>query len=262
MEPISARNPRVQQLRKLVRQRKARDQAGLFVLEGAGLLAEAIACGLSIRDVFLAEHTELDPTLAAALARADVAAWALDPSVLAAAASTSSPQPVIATAELPAIAVADAIGPQTSFVVIGAGVSDPGNAGTLIRTAAAAGANAVVFCDDSVDVFNPKVVRASAGALFRLPVVPNAEPDELWDVLAECSIATIGLAGSAETDYDKLDLTANVALVVGNEAHGLSAATATRVERLVRIPMAAGVESINVSAAVAAVCFEVSRQRR
>lgn len=262
MEPLSARNPRVQQLRRLVRQSKIRNETGLFVLEGAGLVAEALSCDLVPVDVFVAGSGDTDAALLGELEHAGSDVWALEAGVLESIASTVSPQPMLATVSMRQTSLLEVVDQETSFVLVAVGVNDPGNAGTLIRTAAGAGAQVVVFCGDSVDVFNPKVVRASAGALFRVPVVAGVETTETWEHLGACGLTTIGLAGDAPSSYDEIDLTARVAVVFGNEAHGLGTEDAAALDRLVSIPMAAGVESVNVAAAAAAVCFEISRQRR
>lgn len=258
MTPLSARNPRVQQLRKLLRQRSSRDDAGLFVIEGAGLLAEALATGATVHDVFVAADAEIGVELD--LDRHGV--WELEPSVVASVATTTSPQPVLATVGFLDRGLSDALAGSPTFVVVAAGVREPGNAGTLIRTAAASGADAVVFCDQPVDVYNPKVVRATAGTLFRTQVVRAASVAETFAALRSAGLAVLGLAGTATTDYASLDLTRPTAIVVGNEAHGLGDEARAACDTLVAIPMAGGVESVNVAAAAAAVCFEVSRQRR
>ncbi len=262
MEALSARNPRVQQLRKLVKQSKARVEAGLFVIEGPGLLAEAVGSNADVRDVFVAEGSSLDPDLGQALNQTGIAVWELEPHVLESVASTTSPQPVLATVGLTNALLEDSVPAGTGLVVVGEAISEPGNAGTIIRTAAAAGATAVVFTEGSVAVHNPKVVRASAGALFRIPVVSNAKFEAMAQYLHRVGLSLVGLAGEATTHYDEVDYTQGRAIVLGNEAHGLSAQALSRVDTAVTIPMASGVESINVAAAGAAVCFEAARQRR
>ncbi len=262
MTTLSARNPRVQQLRRLVSRRRDRDQAGVFVIEGPGLLREALASGHVPTDVFVVAGAGVGDASVGEAQQRGAAVHELPATVLGSVASTVSPQPVLGVLAQCDAGLHAALAPPASFVVVAAGVRDPGNAGTLIRTAAAAGADAVVFCGDAVDVFNPKVVRASAGALFRVPVVRHAPPDALWDLLARLGLRTVGLAAGAVTPYDELDLVGPVAVVAGNEATGLDPAIASRVDAVASIPMAAGVESLNVAAAVAVVCFEVSRQRR
>src|SRR5207245_10121758 len=104
------------------------------------------------------------------------------------------------------------------------GVSDPGNAGTLLRSAEAAGVGAVVCCDGSVDVYNPKTVRASAGALFHVPVVAGGDAVEVLDRIGGWGLRRLGAVPSGGDDYTQLDLVTPTAFVVGNEAHGLPAA--------------------------------------
>ncbi len=261
--PLSARNPRVQQLRRLLARRRARDEAGLFVLEGAGLLAEALATGHVPLEVFVAAGSDADQELVAEAQRRGASVHRIPAEAVSAVASTVSPQPLLGVAPHCDVELDAALTPSATFVVVAAGVRDPGNGGTLVRTAAAAGADAVVFCDDAVDLFNPKVVRASAGALFRVPVVRGAPIDALWDRLGRFGLRSVGLEGGVgNVGYDQLDLRDPVAIVVGNEAGGLGPLVRPRVDTLAAIPMAAGVESLNVAAAVAAVCFEVARQRR
>jgi len=262
MTPLSSRNPRVQQLRKLLRQRNARDEAGLFVIEGSGLLAEALTNQATVQDVFVAEGAELSAALTASIDASTTRIWELDPSVLASVASTSSPQPVLATVHMDDVSIQEALSNDPTFVVVAAGVAEPGNAGTLIRTAAAAGADAVVFCDEPVDIFNPKVVRSSAGALFRTAVVRSALVPDVFGALSGAGFSAVGLAGEGSIDYTEIDYRSAVAIVVGNEAHGLGPEVVAALDQLVKIPMASGVESINVAAAAAIVCFEVGRQRR
>src|SRR4029079_1172833 len=134
--------------------------------------------------------------------------------------------------------------------VVAARLVDPGNAGPIIRSAEAAGADAVVLTPGSVDPFNPKVVRASAGSLFRVPVVTAS--------LDSISLRRLGTSSHHGEDYTAVDLTAPVALVIGNEAHGLPDDAA--VEGWVTIP--AAVESLNAARAATVLLFEAARQRR
>jgi len=262
VESLSTRNPRVQQLRRLVKQRKARVEAGLFVIEGAGLLAEALDTQADLRDVYVAAGHDLAPGLVDALRSGGYSLWQLDPHVLESVASTTSPQPVLATVAWTSTSLEVAVPQGTGFVVVGEAVSEPGNAGTIIRTAAAAGATAVVFTEGSVAVHNPKVLRASAGAIFRINLVADVAFVDVARHFSEIGLSMVGLAGGATMQYDAVDFTQSTAVVLGNEAHGLSPEALAALDLAVTIPMAAGVESINIAAAGAAVCFEASRQRR
>jgi TrmH family RNA methyltransferase len=215
----------------------------VFVVEGASLVAQAIAAGWSVEGQYVAPGAE--PV------RGDAPVFEFGPNVIERVASTDSPQPVLAvvrqrTSHLPAAA---------TFVMVADRIADPGNAGTIIRSAEAAGADAVVFTSGSVDPFNSKVVRATAGSLFRVPVV-HAELDDLR-VAGLAILATSSHRGVAHTDAD---LTGRVALVVGNEAHGV--ADDAPVDGWITIPHAGAAESLNVAMAATVLAFEVARQRR
>ena len=171
--------------------------------------------------------------------------WTVGDGVLANVGSVVTPQGVMATARIPQLAPLA----EGDFAVELAGVADPGNAGTIVRTAVAAGAQAVVFSPESVDPWNPKTVRASAGALFRVPLAEAGPQGE-----------RVGADPHRGVPYDQANLTGPLTLVVGNEAHGLDQTAA--VDRWVSIPMAESVESLNVASAAAILCFEVARQRR
>jgi TrmH family RNA methyltransferase len=143
-----------------------------------------------------------------------------------------------------------------------AGVADPGNAGTLLRVAEASGVGAVVFGGDAVDAYNPKCVRASAGAVFRVPIVDREPLSAVLDRLGGSGHAVIATRADATTAYDSLDYTGPVAFLLGNEAHGLDNHLDLQVTDTVSIPMAGRTESLNVAMTGAVLCFEAARQRR
>ena len=179
---------------------------------------------------------------------------ALAAGVLERVATTDTPQPLLAVVRY------RSAGPEVlagaGFVVVAVGLSDPGNLGTILRTAEAAGADAVVLTPDTVDATNPKVVRASAGALFLLPVVDHVELGEL----RAAGLRVLGTSAASGTAYTDADLTGRLALAVGNEARGLAADAP--VDGWLTIPHAGRAESLNAAMAAAVVCFEVARQRR
>jgi TrmH family RNA methyltransferase len=150
---------------------------------------------------------------------------------------------------------------RDGVVVVAVDVRDPGNAGTLVRSAAAAGARGVVLCEGSVDLYNPKTVRATAGAMFRVPVVTSVDVNEALRALGAEGRRRLAAVARAGDDYTTVDLTAPVALVVGNEAHGLPVDLA-EIDGSVSIPMPGATESLNVGVATAVLCFEAARQAR
>ena len=180
--------------------------------------------------------------------------------VLERVADTVTPQPVLAVVEqldVPLDHLRDA-----GLLVVLADVRDPGNAGTVLRSAEAAGADGVVCCDGSVDPYNPKTVRASAGTLFHVPVVAGGDPVAVLERIGGWGMCRLGTAARTGADYATVDLTRKVAFVLGNEANGLSPELDAHLDGCVRIPMAGRAESLNVAVAASVLCFEAARQRR
>ena len=230
------------ELRRLVNRRRERTEAGKFAIDGPRLLVEAVEAGIELVDVFVEPVIDLWADLGVSV---DVPTWTVGDGVLAKVGSVVTPQGVMATARIPEpVPLANG-----DFIVELAGVADPGNAGTIVRSAVAAGAQAVVFSPGSVDPWNPKTVRASAGALFKISLALESSVGE-----------RVGTHPHQGEPCDEADLTGPLTLVVGNEAHGLDQAAA--VDRWVSIPMAESVESLNVASAAAILCFEIARQRR
>jgi len=233
-----------------------------MVVEGPTLVAEALTAGIKLREGFAAPGT--DPTLVAAMRSAGATVREVSLEVLARSLDSVTPQGVAAVADRPEIDLASAVaaaarGPLALVLV---DVADPGNAGTLLRVSEAAGAAAVLFCGSSVDPCNPKCVRASAGALFHVPVATGGDPLQVLDDLEGAGVPTAATVVRGGRPYDELDLTGPLALILGSEAHGLDPSVSSRVDHLATIPMEGRSESLNVAMAGAVLCFESLRQRR
>jgi TrmH family RNA methyltransferase len=256
--PHGFRHPRVQRLRKLVERRRARHESRCFVVEGARVLGEALAAGATIEEVFVAGGTR-DAAVEAARDRG-VPVRVLERGVIERIADTVSPQPVLGVVGFVDVTL-DAVMAAT-LVIVCVDIRDPGNLGTVLRSAEAAGAGGVICCDGSVDLYNPKVVRATAGSLFHVPVVVGGEPVEVLERLGTAGVSRLGTTAHAGEELDDVDLRAPVAFVLGNEAHGLPDRVHARVDRQVRIPMVGRTESLNVGMAASVLCFEAARQRR
>lgn len=230
------------------------------MVEGATLLSAALDAGAVVESVFVDAAA---PAGVSGLGERALAAGArvftLAPGVLARVADTVTPQPVLAVVHLPARPDPDFTG--AGFVVVCVDLRDPGNAGTVVRSADAAGADAVVFCDGSVDPFNPKTVRASAGSVLHLPVLYDLDASDALARLRAADIRAVGAVPRGGTPYAAVDWCRPSALVLGNEAAGLGPGVADGLDELVTIPMAGRAESINVSMAASVLCFEAARQR-
>lgn len=228
-------------------------------MEGRGVVIEALGSGAAVHDVFLHDEVD-DPKLQEALEERSVSPRLVTRDVIEVLSETVTPQGVVAVVSAPTATLDVLRGAH--LVLVLAEVRDPGNAGTLIRSAAAAGADAVVFSQGSVDPLHPKVVRSAAGAMFRVPLVRSALLLDAATTLRQAGVEVVGTNADVETDIYDVDLTSPCALVLGNEAWGLSPQAEEVVDRLVRIPMPGPVESLNVSTAGSILLFEVLRQRR
>ena len=239
------------------------------MVEGAKLLASALDAGAAVESVFVGSTTEGpgsvpedDGARDAAVARAAGAGarvFELGPGVLERVADTVTPQPVLAIVRAPSVTLDD-VGPA-SFVVMCVDVRDPGNAGAVVRVAHAAGADAVVCPEGTADPFNPKTVRASAGSVLHVPVVAGGDPGDVLTRLGDMGLRRLGASSRGGVPYTEVDLRGPVALVLGNEASGLPPSLEDRLDGRVSVPMAGGVESLNVATAAALLCFEVARTR-
>ncbi len=152
-------------------------------------------------------------------------------------------------------------GGGTPPVVICIDVRDPGNAGTIIRSSAGAGASGVVFCEGCVDPYNPKTTRSSAGSIFQIPLVRGCDPENVLDLLRSKGYQTVGTSSHTGTNYTQVDLRKPSALFFGNESIGLPDSYASKLDCPVTIPLDNRVESLNVAIASSIVLFEAKRQR-
>lgn len=213
------------------------------MVEGPTLVDEARAAGWDVEVQFHAPDVAPRP---------GSPTHALAPGVADRVAATESPTGLFAVVRIPAPDPTQLV--DAGFVVVADGLADPGNVGTILRSAEAAGADAVVVTPGTVDVYNPKVVRASAGALFHVPIVTAS----LADVRA-AGLRLIGTSSHRGTPHLEADWSGRIAIVAGHEAHGLPADAP--VDEWVRIVHRGRAESLNVAMAVTVLCFEAARQR-
>lgn len=247
----STSNPRVKAVAALTR-RKVRRAEGRYLVEGPHAVGEALADGV-VEEVLVAEGVDPAAYRAGGVRVTVVAGHVLDHM-----ADAVTPQGVVAVARQRTATLADVVG--RGFLVVCDAVADPGNAGSIVRTADAAGAAGVVFTAGSVDPFNPKAVRAAAGSLTHLPIVVDAAVDDLAAACAAAGQELVGLAADGRDDVFALERrTGPVALVFGSEAHGLSAASRAVVARTVAIPRRGRAESLNLATAVAVTAYAAAR---
>lgn len=224
------------------------------------MLHEALEAGAIVRDVFVAPESAAGEVVSRASA-VGIPVHRVTDRVIAALADTTTPQGTVAVVAAPGMALED-IPDTPSLVVVLADVRDPGNAGTLLRSALAAGASAAVFCRGSADPLHPKTVRAAAGSIFHLPIIRGTSVEDAADALSRLGLRLIGADAHAPMPAYSTDLVEPFALFLGNEAWGLPPASRHLLDHSVSIPMPGGSESLNVAVAGSILLFEAVRQRR
>jgi TrmH family RNA methyltransferase len=230
-----------------------------IAIEGVHLLAEAVASGLRFSIVFIEEGNE------AVLDRigvpAEVEVLVLPREIFISAVATESPQGVAALVEPSRFLLEEIFPPsRPALIVIAAGLQDPGNLGTLARTAEAFGATGMVLLPGTVSLFNQKTLRASAGSAFRLPAVV-AEANEVFGALAEHGVLSLAAVATGAPALTLCDLTQPVAIILGNEGGGIPPEILARAGAQVSIPMPGPVESLNAAVAGSILLYEAARQR-
>jgi RNA methyltransferase, TrmH family len=255
-------------LRSLLRDRDAREADGVFVCEGPRVIAAALDQGVPLIEVFVgADASAAAHAVAERAEGAGIDVRVLAPGVAAKVGATTTPQGVFAIAWRPRLGISVLAG--VDLCVVAPLITDPGNAGTLIRSAAAAGAPVIVLGPRSVDAYNPKVVRASAGACFAVKILEGVPAMEVMEALGDAGVRRVGAVASGGSAPEEIDLRVPTAIVVGHEARGLDFAgldfdgldADLPVDELVTIPMHT-TESMNVAMAGTVLLYEAARQRR
>jgi len=255
--------------RKLLR-RAGRDRAGRFLVEGAQAVREALAAA-SVRDLVVHElfvtaaAAQRHPELVTTARTGGVRVFPVTDRAAESLSDTVTPQGLVAVCNLLDVPLRTALAGPPSLVAVLAGVADPGNAGTVIRVADAAGAAAVLLAGDTVDPHNGKAVRASTGSVFHLPVARDRDVAAVLDACRAAGLTLLAADGHGELDLHGPDapavLAGPTAWVFGGEAHGLPSELAAAADHRVRVPIHGRAESLNLATA-AAVCLYASAQYR
>ncbi len=259
--PFTPRTPRVVAARRLQR-RRDRENTGRFLAEGPQAVREALARAGTVVELF-GTPAALDryADLAARAAAADVPVSEVTDEAVAALTETVAPQGLVAVCRHLDVPLERALARGPRLVAVLAEIRDPGNAGTVLRTADAAGAGVVVFAGDAVDPYNGKCVRASAGSLFHVDVVRAADPVGAVDALRTAGLSIFATTGYGDSDLDDLAdagrLATPTAWLFGSEAFGLPEELTEAADARVRVPLHGRAESLNLAAA-AAVCLYAS----
>ncbi len=254
----SSQNQKIREVRALVSKRREREAAGLYITEGIRLVEEALAhaedCAYLLWSGLLSARAE---ALVKGFADAGVPAEEIDPRLMDSIAGTDSPQGVLAVMRMRPRQLPEKAG----FVILADGIQDPGNLGTLFRTAAAAGADAVLLMPGCADEFSPKVIRSGMGTHFRLPIVKTDwDSAERW-LRAQPGMQVLAADSDGGTSCWKTDLTGPTAIIIGSEGNGPCDRALALSDGRILIPMPGAVESLNAGIAAGILIFEAVRQR-
>ena len=263
----SLRNPRIKALRAL-QHRKYRQQEGRFLVEGIRLVEEALTCGAPVETLVHAPGLLVSERARALVAQAaGIDHLAVSDEVFASLSDREGPQGIAAVVRIEDRSLEAIPLSGDLLAVVAYGLRDPGNLGSIVRTADAAGASGVVVVEPSADLYDPQAVRATMGSLFALPVVRMEDGTALatWYTrirAAGHALAVVASSAHGTQVYYELNYCRPLVLLLGSERHGLPEAVRAQADALVRLPMAGRATSLNVSAAAAALIYEAVRQRR
>ena len=245
---------------------------GWVAIEGPRLIEEAIRCAsakeqtqtghqCAVRSVLVSQSAARKFSTILKRIPRDAEVVQLPAALFATISQTETPQGIAALVELPGYALGDCLRREDAILLVACGIQDPGNLGTILRTSDALGVTAVLTAKGTVSLFNPKVVRASGGALFRLPVFATADFAKLMGELREAGVRTIAADSAAGVSIAEMDLRGRIALLVGSEAAGVSPEISRQASARARILMKPGVDSMNAAVAAGIILYEARRQR-
>lgn len=256
----SVHNPKIKAWYQL-HSKKGRDTSGSYLIEGAKLIAEAIQADQEI-EVLLIEHEKGIPREINALIadkNEEIPIVKVTPSIIEKLSEMSTPQGMMAVVKQKHHTMAQILERKPSFILLVDEIQDPGNLGAMIRSADAAGVEAIILGNGTVDLYNSKVIRSAMGSLFHLPIL-SADLSQLIPQLQHDGFQVIGTSSYAEKSYFDIDYTKKTAILVGNEARGMSEDRKKQVTEMVKIPLMGQAESLNVTMATTVILYERVRQ--
>lgn len=248
-------------LYRSLEKRSVREEQNLLPLEGAKLVCDALVRGIVPELIFLREDADPGKFSILQSLAGNVLIVRVEEKLFDRTAFTDSPQGIMAVIKKPVHTLLDLFAGTAPLILVVDAVQDPGNLGTMMRSAVAAGAAGAVLLPGTVDSANPKTLRAAMGAHFAMPVV-EAAPAALFNELQLRKIPLVATAAGATSAYDCYDWSAAAAVVIGNEGAGVSKVVAEAANAWVAIPLVTDMESLNAAIAMSVIFFEAARQRR
>jgi len=262
LQLTSRQNPRVKQANAL-RNRRDREETGLTLLEGYRELTRALEYGMTLRECFFCPAQflgENELPLLDNLAAHGVEVFEVPDHILRQLAYRERPEGLIATAVMKEHRLEDLPVRDGGFYLVAEAIEKPGNLGSMLRSADAAGVDGLILCDKGTDIYNPNVIRASTGALFSVPLAVTDSASALaW--LRQHGLRTLAATPHTEQNYTEIDMKAGIAIVVGREQTGLTDFWMNQADLQVKIPMLGKIDSLNVATATTILLYEAARQR-
>lgn len=254
----STQNNKVQMWNKL-KKKKERDRQAMYFIEGIKLVKEAIQYNQDIDIIIFNYKQELSESIVDLAREKKIDTVAVSNDIFIKLAETESPQGVLAVIKKKEGSLEQIINENNTFLLIDE-VQDPGNLGAIIRSADSAGISSIIIGDNTVDLYNQKVIRSTMGSLFHLPII-NYNITNVIKLLKQKNIKVLGTSPRAEQIYFETDISENIAILVGNEANGLSEDRLGQVDQMISIPIVGQAESLNVAMATSVILYEHVRQR-
>ncbi|HHW48412.1 MAG TPA: 23S rRNA (guanosine(2251)-2'-O)-methyltransferase RlmB [Clostridiaceae bacterium] len=258
----SSKNPLIKEVKSL-KKRKCREDKNLFFVEGIKITEEALKENAEIVRVLVSEEfvsKENSAPLMRAIESRGYKCFILPEKLFKEISDTETPQGIMAVVRAKHSGINEIIHENSSLIILDA-IQDPGNMGTIIRTADAAGFDGIIISRGCVDIYNPKVIRATMGSVFRVPFHFSENLADTIRTLKSRDIRVVAAHLKGDKNYFELDMKGKIALVIGNEASGISDEVTVLADDLVLIPMAGRTESLNASVAAGLLMYEVLRQR-
>ena len=256
----STGNQQIKQIQKLLRSSRYRKESKAFIVEGIKMVEEAARLGI-IKKAYIAESCNSRGQDVLSVLR-NVDMEVVSDMVMKDISDTITPQGILAVVSMTEYRLEDLLKEENASLIFLEDLRDPGNMGTIIRTAEGAGISGIIISSESVDLFNPKVVRSTMGSLFRMPFVYTKEFGKALSEAKKQGITLYAAHLKGSSYYDQQCYQGKTGIIIGNESAGITDGTAEKADILVKIPMCGQVESLNASVAAAVFMYEVLRYRR
>ena len=257
-------NPKIKYLHKLAR-RQFRQKEQKFIIEGIRFAEELLRSSMQTESLYYSPKLLANQRGCAVLKKAErqsIPSYQISENLMKEIADTDNPQGVLALVRMPKYSLSDVLPlNKPALIVLVDGIQDPGNLGTIVRTADAAQATGVVLLKGTVDIYNPKTLRSTMGSIFHLPVMPVEDNRALFNMLRQHQVKVVMGQPQGGTMIQNVDLSGSIALAVGNEANGPAKQTTAAADITATIPMPGNAESLNVGVACAIMLYETVRQR-